>query len=59
MNYAQQYTLKNGYKSIRLDTFSGNQKNNRFYTLQGYTKLEKIFYREQSELPFHCYEKVL
>ena len=59
MDYAEEFTLKNGYNSIRLDTFSGNQKNNKFYTLQGYTKLEKIFYRTQSDMPFHCYEKIL
>ena len=59
MSYAEAFTIKKGYKSIRLDTFSGNPKNNKFYTLQGYTKLEKIFYREQSDMPFHCYEKIL
>ena len=39
--------------------FSGNKKNNKFYKLQGYTMLEKIFFREQSDLPFYCYEKIL
>lgn len=59
MNYVEQYSLKNRYESIRLDTFSGNKKNNKFYKLQGYTMLEKIFFREQSDLPFYCYEKIL
>ena len=59
MSYAEAFTIKKGFKSIRLDTFSGNPKNNKFYTLQGYTKLEKIFYRDQSDMPFHCYEKIL
>jgi ribosomal protein S18 acetylase RimI-like enzyme len=59
MNYAERFTLKNGYESIRLDTFSGNPKNNKFYKLQGYTKLEKIFFRKQSHLPFYCYEKII
>lgn len=59
MSYAEEFTIQKGYKSIRLDTFSGNPKNNKFYTLQGYTKLEKIFYRDQSDMPFHCYEKIL
>jgi len=59
MNFAEQLTFKKGYKSIRLDTFSGNAKNNKFYKLQGYKKLEKIFYRKQSDMPFHCYEKIL
>ena len=59
MSYAEEFTIQKGYKSIRLDTFSGNPKNNKFYNLQGYTKLEKIFYRDQSDMPFHCYEKIL
>ena len=59
MSYAEEFTIQRGYKSIRLDTFSGNPKNNKFYNLQGYTKLEKIFYRDQSDMPFHCYEKIL
>tara|TARA_B100000768_G_C11283255_1_gene380031 strand:+ start:75 stop:578 length:504 start_codon:yes stop_codon:yes gene_type:complete len=59
MEYAEEYTIKKEYKSIRLDTFSGNPKNNKFYNLQGYTKLEKIFYRNQSDMPFYCYEKIL
>tara|TARA_B100001079_G_scaffold17953_1_gene14291 strand:+ start:176 stop:676 length:501 start_codon:yes stop_codon:yes gene_type:complete len=59
MDFAEHLTLKKGFESIRLDTFSGNSKNNKFYKLQGYTKLEKIFYRKQSDIPFHCYEKVL
>ena len=59
MEYAEEYTIKKEYKSIRLDTFSGNPKNNKFYNLQGYTKLEKIFYRNQSDMHFHCYEKIL
>ena len=42
MEYAEDFTIKNGCISVRLDTFSGNPKNNKFYTLQGYTKLEKI-----------------
>ena len=59
MEYAEDFTIKNGCISVRLDTFSGNPKNNKFYTLQGYTKLEKIFYRNQSDMPFHCFEKIL
>ena len=59
MDFAEDYAIKNGNFSIRLDTFSGNPKNNKFYIMQGYTKLEKIFYRNQSDMPFHCFEKIL
>jgi len=42
-----------------LDTFSGNPQNNIFYQSLDFKKLENIYFREQSELPFYCYEKVL
>ena len=53
------FSKENGFKSIRLDTFSGNPQNNIFYQSLDFKKLENIYFREQSELPFYCYEKVL
>ena len=58
MNYAEQQSEENGFKSIRLDTFSQNPRNHRFYEKRGYQKLEDIYFPEQSEHPFFCYEKV-
>jgi len=59
MDYAEGYSRDNGFLSVRLDTFSQNQRNQRFYEQRGYQKLGDIFFPKQSEHPFHCYELVL
>ena len=59
MDYAEAFAKSKNHKSIRLDTFSKNQRNNKFYKLRGYTKLEDVFFPNQSEFPFHCYEKLI
>jgi ribosomal protein S18 acetylase RimI-like enzyme len=59
MDFAEKYALDNGYKSIRLDTFSQNKRNLQFYEKRNYIKLESIYFPNQSEFPFYCYEKVI
>ncbi|WP_276388839.1 GNAT family N-acetyltransferase [Eudoraea chungangensis] len=59
MDYAENFGRKNRYKSIRLDTFSENIRNQRFYETRGYKKLGSIYFPKQSESPFYCYELVL
>jgi len=59
MDFAENYALNNKYSSIRLDTFSQNTRNQLFYEKRNYTKLENIYFPNQSEHPFYCYEKVL
>ena len=59
MTFAEDYARKNNFTSVRLDTFSKNQRNQRFYEQRGYQKLENIYFPKQSEYPFHCYELVL
>ena len=59
MDYAKNYAIKNNYASIRLDTFSQNHRNLKFYELRGYQKLEDIYFPKQSEYPFYCYELIL
>ena len=59
MDFAEQFAIENNYTSIRLDTFSQNQRNQIFYELRGYKKLEDIYFPKQSEYPFHCYELIL
>ena len=56
MDFAENFAIENDYSSIRLDTFSQNQRNQRFYELRGYKKLGEIFFPNQSEDPFYCYE---
>jgi len=59
MDFAENFAIENKYDSIRLDTFSQNKRNQRFYEQRNYVKLESIYFPNQSEFPFHCYEKVL
>ncbi|MEO9511162.1 MAG: GNAT family N-acetyltransferase [Flavobacteriaceae bacterium] len=59
MDYAENYSRANGFVSVRLDTFSQNKRNQRFYEQRGYQKLGDIFFPKQSTHPFHCYELVL
>ena len=59
MDFSESFAVENNFISIRLDTFSLNQRNNKFYRSRGYTQLEDVFFPMQSDLPFHCYEKVL
>lgn len=59
MDHAEDYSKKKGYTSVRLDTFSQNQRNQQFYEQRGYQKLGDIFFPKQSVHPFHCYELLL
>ena len=59
MSFAETFAIENNYTSIRLDTFSKNLRNQKFYELRGYKKLGSIYFPKQSEYPFYCYELVL
>lgn len=58
MTFAEQYAKTNNYISVRLDTFSQNKGNQKFYEQRGYQRLEIIHYPKQSEHDFYCYEYV-
>ena len=59
MDFAEEFARKLDFNSIRLDTFSLNKRNQKFYEARGYQKLEDIYFPKQSAAPFHCYEFVL
>lgn len=59
MDYAEDFAKKNKYESVRLDTFSQNRRNQKFYESRGYKKLENIFFPMQSQHPFYCYELII
>ncbi|MGB8706031.1 MAG: GNAT family N-acetyltransferase [Gillisia sp.] len=59
MDFAETFARRKKYNSIRLDTFSQNKRNQRFYEARGYRKLEDIYFPKQSDHPFHCYELLL
>lgn len=58
MTFTENFAIENNFKSIRLDTFSKNTKNQKFYELRGYKKLGSIYFPNQSEFPFYCYERL-
>ena len=59
MNWIENKAIESKCKSVRLDTFSMNNKNNTLYSNLGYQRLGQIYFRDQSEMPFNCYEKPL
>lgn len=59
MDYAEKFSIENNYTSIRLDTFSQNRRNQKFYELREYQKLGSIYFPKQSKHPFYCYELIL
>ena len=59
MDFAEDFAKSNDYISIRLDTFSQNPRNNKFYKSRGYNKLDDVYFPKQSKFPFHCYEKLV
>ena len=58
MDFAEGLAIKNKIASIRLDTFSQNHRNQKFYKNRGYSRLGNIYFPNQSEHPFYCYEKL-
>ena len=58
MTFAENHAKTTRFNSVRLDTFSQNKRNQKFYETRGYQKLGDIFFPKQSEHPFHCYELV-
>lgn len=59
MDFAEETAHQKGYLSVRLDTFSQNKRNQRFYESRNYQRLGDIYFPKQSSSPFHCYEKLL
>lgn len=59
MDFSEAFAIENGYASIRLDTFSRNHRNQKFYELRNYKRLGSIYFPKQSEYPFYCYELIL
>ncbi|MDT0643605.1 GNAT family N-acetyltransferase [Zunongwangia sp. F363] len=59
MDFAEGFAREHNFESVRLDTFSQNKRNQKFYEARGYKKLEDIYFPKQSRHPFHCYELLL
>ena len=59
MDFAENKARKANCASVRLDTFSKNLRNQKFYELRDYKKLGNIYFPKQSKHPFYCYELIL
>lgn len=59
MDFAEQWAKENNYDAIRLDTYSQNPRNQRFYTNRGYTNLGSVYLKYKKEFPYYCYELLL
>lgn len=59
MTFAENLARNQNCNSIRLDTFSKNERNQRFYEQRGYKKVGKVYFPKQSDAPFYCFELVL
>jgi len=58
MDFVEGKIQQSGGSAVRLDTFSQNPRNNKFYKARGYTQLGDIYFANKSPYPFHCFEKV-
>ena len=52
MNFAESIAKKLNFISIRLDTFSQNKSNNKFYESRGYQKLGDVFFENKVNFLF-------
>ena len=59
MDFAENYAKDNSHFSVRLDTFSKNKRNLKFYESRGYQRLNGIYFTKKSEFPLYCYELIL
>ena len=59
MDFAESFVKQQKGLSVRLDTFSLNTRNQKFYEHRGYQRLANIYFPKQSDAPFYCYELVL
>ena len=59
MDFAEDLAKTEIRHSIRLDTFSKNIRNQRFYEKRGYKRLGNVYFHDQSTEPFFCYELLL
>lgn len=56
IKFAENYAYKHNYKSIRLDSFTLNQKACSLYRGLGYKAVGTVYFRKGA---FYCFEKIL
>ncbi|MCT4687247.1 GNAT family N-acetyltransferase [Vallitalea sp.] len=58
MLFAEDLVRQKNYKSVRLDTYSGNPIALSFYKRLGYEKVGEVYFTGR-ELAYYCYEKII
>jgi len=58
LGFIEDTAAKNGYISIRLEAFGGNETALKMYEKSGYKKVGESYYRS-IDLPCYCFDKVL
>lgn len=58
MDFAENFAKEQNYDAIRLDTFSQNPRNQKFYSNRGYTNLGPVYLKYKKEHPYYCYELI-
>ena len=58
MEFAEDYAVKNGFTSIRLECYASNKAALNFFANRGYQVAGEVFYPRRI-LPFKCFEKKL
>lgn len=56
VKFAESYACNNNYKSIRLDSFTQNEKACSLYRALGYKAVGTVYFRKGA---FYCFEKIL
>ena len=59
MDFAEEHARINAYDAIRLDTFSQNSRNQKFYTNRGYKDLGPVYLKYKKDHPYYCYERLI
>ena len=59
MDFAENFAKEKNYDAIRLDTFSQNPRNQKFYSNRGYTNLGPVYLKYKKDHPYFCYELLL
>lgn len=59
MDFGEAWAKEQGYDAIRLDTFSQNPRNQKFYANRGYKALGSVFLSYKKEHPYFCYDLLL
>src|SRR5213075_3263091 len=58
MDFTESYAASHGYRSVRLDAYSGNPRAVDFYRRRGYREAGIVFFPRRSG-PFNCFELIV